>query len=225
MTQTALPPANPIQYTQIGPIAEGGVGVYSGVLTQEDGVTPVPGVSITGLKLTLTDLRTRAVINSRNEQNVLNANNVTLDVVGSTGELSWELQAADTPFLQLDPPPEEGQVEIHQAILEWNWGADKVGKKKIFILVEKYLGPSGNPEGSGSEEYSEVVTGPDSEVVDDALVWVTSDEEGEVVVAGPQRTKTDGSFKFMLDPGDYYLWARHSAYNFSGPTAITIEAP
>lgn len=212
-----------VVYTEVPPVAEGSVALYSGTLTQEDGVTPVPGASIDSIVVTLTDVVTGAVINSRNQQSLINVNGGTFDVTGTTGAFSWELSADDNPFLRSSPPPLEAEQEMHQAIIEWSWnGSTRTGKKKIFIPVEKFLGATRSLEGNGSSLFESILLAEDGEtVVDDALVWVTNDAEATDVVCGPKRTDTQGAFSFHLDPGSYYLQVQHPSYNFT-PTAFTV---
>ena len=66
---------------------------YTAIIEDNDG-DPVAGSSLTTLTLTLYNLSPDlAIINTRNKQNVLNANNVTIDGVGA---LVWEMQQLDT---------------------------------------------------------------------------------------------------------------------------------
>lgn len=222
---------DPIVYAQYGPVAEGGSFVYRGVLTQEDGLTPVPGNSIQSITLTLTDSVTQAVINSRNAQNVLNLNQCTFDSTGSTGAFAWDGLPADDPFLRVDPPPSEGDLEVHQAILSWTYlnlqATILTGRRKIYITVEKYLGATVTPVGTGSQTYTDVILEPvpdGAEPIEGAQVWVTSDQAGLTLVAGPQLTDCNGSFTFELNPGGYWLWVKSDSYTFAtNPTAITVS--
>lgn len=50
--------------------------------------------------------------------------------------------------------------------------------------------------------------------VPDADVWITSDEEGEDVIAGTLQTNSSGEARFMLDAGEtYYLWLQKDGVN------------
>lgn len=215
---TAHVDPNPIIYTNIGPLAEGGTGKYTGTLTQEDGETIVPGSVLDSLTLTLKDITTGQVINSRNAQNVLNANNVTVD---ENGLLTWTLLPADLPFLRKNPPPFDSDVEVHIAVFEWTWNNTKAGRKKVFILVEKYLGSFG--PGTGAIEYTDIIQTPDTSTpIADAIVWATSDSGGNTIVAGPVKSDTAGSFTLKLNAGTYYLWVNHESYTFAS-TQITVS--
>ena len=71
---------------------------YTAVLLDQTG-TPVPASSLSTLTLTLKDQASGAVINGRNAQSVLNANNVTVE---ASGNLVWSLQPADSPILNAE---------------------------------------------------------------------------------------------------------------------------
>lgn len=219
MTEALAP-----EYLNIGPVPAGiGTFIFTGTLVTEDGVTPIPDGSLETLTLTLVDERTREVINSRNAQDVLNANGVTVDE--TTGELTWVSSAADNPFVKLAPPPLEGEIERHLAIFEWTWndGSNALsGARKVFIFVEKYLGAAPR-DGDGSVETSDYVYEADGETpVDDAQVWVTSDSAGTTVVAGPTYTNELGLWTLNLDPGTYYLWVSRPEFEVSGPNTLTV---
>ena len=214
---TAHVDPNPIIFTNIGPMAEGGTGRYEGTLTQEDGTTAVPGSVLQTLKLTLKDISTGEVINSRDAQNVLNLNGVTVD---EDGRLVWTILPDDLPFLRKNPPPFDHDVEPHVAVFEWTWNDTKRGRKKVFVLVEKFLASFG--PGVGEYEYTDLIYSPDSETpIADAIVWATSDADGDTIVAGPVKSDTAGSFTLKLDAGSYYLWINHESYTFEAQ-AITV---
>lgn len=90
---------------------------YSAVLLDETG-TPVPASSLSALKLTLKDQATGAIINSRNAQSVLNANNVTVD---ASGNLVWSLQPLDNPILN-----PELNTETHLATFVATWSTGRL---------------------------------------------------------------------------------------------------
>ncbi len=88
----------------------GGSGQYTGTLQTADGTavvydaggTATPRIST--LTLTLKDAASTSVVNSRNAQDVLNANNVTVD---SAGALKWLIQPGDTALLDSSRAVEE----------------------------------------------------------------------------------------------------------------------
>ena len=69
----------------------GETAVFTATLRDKDGAA-IAAASLTSLSLTLTDARSGVIVNSRNAQNVLNANNAT---VNSSGGLVWTIQIAD----------------------------------------------------------------------------------------------------------------------------------
>lgn len=68
-------------------------GLFSGTLLDEAGAA-IPLANINSLTLTLRDAMTGSIINSRSSQNVLNANNVTVN--NTTGAVNWSIQVGDT---------------------------------------------------------------------------------------------------------------------------------
>jgi len=85
------------------------------VLNDEAG-NPIPATSLTTLTLTLynmSDAPTHAIINSRDGQNVLNANNVS---VGADGSLAWQLTALDTVIMD-----SLLKKETHRAVFKWTY--------------------------------------------------------------------------------------------------------
>lgn len=105
-------------------------GLVTAVIVGNDGVTAIPGSTLTGLLLTLYAVRgngTEEILNGRNQQNVLNANNATVD---ETGLFSWVVQPADTTIVETIL-----RFERHLALLEWTW-ANGSGKEEFIINVE-----------------------------------------------------------------------------------------
>src|SRR3990167_5575221 len=74
--------------------------------------------SLSTVKLTLYDRTTLAVINSRNLQNVLDANGGTVD---SSGEITMRLNATDNAILDVADELEAGDIEEHIARFTWGW--------------------------------------------------------------------------------------------------------
>jgi hypothetical protein len=99
----------------LGPINERSTAKYTtDALLDEDGAV-VPAASLTTATLTLYDLTTGTILNSRSSQNILNANNVTIT---AGGVLSWVLQPADNAIVN-DRPDQE----IHVAVFDLRWDA------------------------------------------------------------------------------------------------------
>ncbi len=72
----------------------------------------IPDADLDTLKLTLYDRLTGTIINSRDDQNVLNANDVSV----VNGLLTWQLQPADTAMHNSDR-----EAEIRVALWEWTY--------------------------------------------------------------------------------------------------------
>lgn len=102
---------------------------YRGTLVDEDDVV-IPAASLTTLTLTLINLRTLAAVNNRDRQNVLNANDVTVTVLGV---LTWSIQALDLPSTVDD---------MYVAAFEWTWNA---GAKKGWDSFSLRLKPVPRP--------------------------------------------------------------------------------
>jgi hypothetical protein len=110
-------------------ILEQETGSYSAIFTGNDGVTPLPLATIQTAVLTLYAILTNGtvqIINSRNAQNILNANNVVVD---ANGRLTWTIQVADTTLQEVLP------FERHVALFEWTW-PQGAGKHEIVLVVQ-----------------------------------------------------------------------------------------
>jgi hypothetical protein len=89
----------------------------------------LPDTSLLTLTLTLRDCDTDTILNSRDGQNVLNANDVT---VSTAGLLTWEMQPADSPIVTTTK-----DQELHEALFIWTWsGGSKTGRHVVRFLVE-----------------------------------------------------------------------------------------
>lgn len=103
-------------------IAEKTSAKITAVVQDEDG-NGISSGSLDTLTLTLYQKDTDNYINSRNKQNVLNANGVTVD---ASGNLAWEMSPEDTQIVG------SGNGEIHVALFEWTWsGGAKAGRHLI----------------------------------------------------------------------------------------------
>jgi len=102
---------------------------YTATLKDEDG-TAIALASLTTLTLTLYDISStsRTIINSRNAQNVLNANNVT--VHATSGLLTWEMQAADNEIQDSNK-----KIERHRALFKFSWSGGQ-GIHEVDFDVE-----------------------------------------------------------------------------------------
>jgi len=112
-------------------IHEKETGLFTAIITGNDGVTPIPLASLLTLTLTLYAIiadGTASFINARNHQNVLNANNVT--VHATSGLLTWSIQALDTTLVEAALP-----FERHIALFEWTT-ATASGKHESILVVK-----------------------------------------------------------------------------------------
>jgi len=104
-------------------------GQYTATIVGNDGVTALPGATLSTLTLTLYVIKadgTTAYINSRNHQNVLNTANVT---VSAAGLVTWIYQVADTTLNDATL-----LFERHIALFEWTWPAG-AGKHEVVLVV------------------------------------------------------------------------------------------
>jgi hypothetical protein len=110
--------------TQLGRVRELSSGQYTSVLTDEFGVA-LP--SLTTLTLSLYDKASLTVLNTRNNQNVLNLNNVTF----SAGTLTWMVQPADHTVVSASVT-----LERHRGVFEFTWPGGKRDWHAVEFLVE-----------------------------------------------------------------------------------------
>lgn len=104
-------------------------GTYTGTIVGNDGATPLPGATLSTLTLTLYVVKTDGTIgyvNSRNAQNILNANNAT---VSAGGLVDWTFQVADTTLVEALP------FERHIGLFEWTWPSG-AGKHEMVLVVK-----------------------------------------------------------------------------------------
>lgn len=94
-------------------LTEQSTALYTCTLLDELG-TPIPVASLIEATLTLFDKRTQTIINNRDNQSVLNTNNVTIN---SDGVLAWALQAADNVIVNTHE-----RYEVHVAQFKFVWG-------------------------------------------------------------------------------------------------------
>ena len=98
--------------------------LYSTDLKDEEGA-PVP--SLSSLKLYLFDVKSSAILNSRNGQSVLNLGGVLID---SQGHLEWQMSPEDNAIVN-----ESVAQELHKAVFDAKWGSTKRMTWVVEILV------------------------------------------------------------------------------------------
>ena len=115
--------------TIIDTILEKTTPVIKGTLKDENGAA-IPAASLTTLTLTLYSMAgIKPIINARQDQNVLNTNNVTVD---SNGLLTWSLQEADTAIQATTIV----NLETHRAVFAWGYGTAKKGRYIIEHTIQ-----------------------------------------------------------------------------------------
>lgn len=85
--------------------------------------------------------------------------------------------------------------------------------------VYKLVGVS---TGSGSKLQVITVRNSFQQPVSQAKVWVTTDKEGDNLIAGIRFTDDFGQVIFYLDPGYYYVWRDHPNHVFKNPQRIQV---
>lgn len=117
-----------IQTAQPFVVLERTTAVYTATIKDETDAA-IPASALSSLTLTLHAKDSGTIINSRNKQNVFNANDVTVD---EDGLLTWIMQPADNAVVGF---PESGS-EQHIALFEWAYGSLGVYAGKQEVLVE-----------------------------------------------------------------------------------------
>ena len=109
------------------PIAENASARFTGVLKDEGGST-IPAASLTTLTLTIYDQATGAVINSRNDVSILNANG---GVVDGSGNLVMQFDPADNAIQDATKI-----LEPHIWLFEWSWlSGARAGRQEVLVKV------------------------------------------------------------------------------------------
>lgn len=80
------------------------------------------------LFLTYYDRDTLQIINLRDGQNILDANDVDVDV---NGVATWSMQITDTVIINTAK-----NIEDHVALVEWTWNTDKKGKEEFILTIK-----------------------------------------------------------------------------------------
>lgn len=88
-------------------------------------------------------------------------------------------------------------------------------------LADVVAGISG---GGGFIEWPYTLVEPDTTPIADAEVWITTDAEGNDIVASG-RTNNFGALRPVpkLDAGTYYFWSQKSGYNFDSPAEEVVS--
>ena len=78
-------------------------------------------------------------------------------------------------------------------------------------------------KGPGGISYPVTVSDTSNNPIQGAQVWLTSDPEGDNVVAGTLLTDSSGTAIFEVPAGTYFLWRMHSRYTIPNPKTVTVS--
>jgi len=113
--------------TKLGIVLERVTRLYTAVIKDEEGAV-IPAAQIGTLTLTLYNKKTGAIVNSRTDVNILNANGGTVD---ASGNLSFLFTPADMAIIDTTLAS-----EIRIGLFEWTYGGGaKEGRHEIEFSV------------------------------------------------------------------------------------------
>jgi hypothetical protein len=115
-------------------INEGSTAKYTATL-QDDAGAVLALTDVSALTLTLANVADGTIINSRDGQNVLNANNVTIDETG--GLLTYILQPLDTAIQDQDE-----SYETHRATFQCTYNGTSQKNWDVDFLIRNLSGVS-----------------------------------------------------------------------------------
>lgn len=124
-------------------LGEQTTGLYSFTLVDAEGIG-LPSTEIEALTLTYYDVATRVILNDREEQDVLNTNDVTLATAGDppVTTVTWTLQPSDTIIVDDNWP-----TEPHAALFRWTWDTGRRhGPHSVIFGIENLGRPRPVPE-------------------------------------------------------------------------------
>lgn len=116
------------QTTQPFTIRELSTNRFRATFKDENG-TVIPAASLTTVTLTWYDTTDLSIINSRNAQNVLNANNVTID---ANGVLTWEMQPNDAAVTATEAAHKPGNTRLRRALFIYTYATGAKGNNSEF---------------------------------------------------------------------------------------------
>lgn len=127
MSPISTPPVPGIAATTIYRVNKLTTFRYPAQLLDQNGVG-LGQADLDTLTLKLYDATTFAIINSRDDQNVLNTGGVTLD---DDGNLVWVMEPADNPIINLAL-----ESEMHVALFKWTWDSGtRKGDHEVMFRV------------------------------------------------------------------------------------------
>lgn len=113
-------------------INEGSTATYTATLTGPDGVQ-IEKAILTEITLTLYDRITGNVINGRDAQDILDANDVS---IATDGTLTWELQPEDTVIVNIAK-----RGEWHVGLFRYTWTNGKHTHEVRMRIVNLFKNP------------------------------------------------------------------------------------
>lgn len=122
-------------------INEDSTATYTAVLKDASG-TVIPLASITSLRMTLIELGTGETVNGRENQNILNTNNVTYH--STNGTLTWSIQVADTEIV--NPGTPIGDRELHLATITATTATVQMHREILLAVLNMRSVPQEPPE-------------------------------------------------------------------------------
>ena len=111
--------------------AEAKTAELTATITKKDGVTPVPLASLVEVTLTLFVEKDGAIINSRDSDDIKNANGGT--VHATSGLLTLLLSPLDMAVLLTGQ-----RFETHVALIEWKYDTVEEGGQEIAFTVQNF---------------------------------------------------------------------------------------
>lgn len=94
--------------------------------------TPITLAQIDSIEMTLIEVRSGDIINSRQKQDVLNANDCTMHA--TSGLFTWNVQVEDTTIS--NSGTQIGKQEQHLATITVTWDTTKQMHFEILLLVK-----------------------------------------------------------------------------------------
>lgn len=108
--------------------------VYKAVLTDGETGEPISLSDIESLTLTLRDVRSGEIINNRENQDVLNDNDVIVHV--TSGLLTWSIQREDN--IIANPSIKNRKLEEHEAIFNLSLTNGAGCNHRLRLYIEQF---------------------------------------------------------------------------------------
>ena len=109
------------------PVKERQTGIYSFAI-KDEAQAAIPAAQLTTLTLTLESVEDGLIVNARDGQNALNANNVTVDAAGI---VMWTIQELDMAMIDTTR-----SIEVHRALFVFTWGSGRKQPHEVDFAIE-----------------------------------------------------------------------------------------